>query len=135
MIDYGQLVVTGFRMKLALWLRTFPVLRRLPWQYLVVEIVDAADRIPMTLVPRTAIAVRPCDVWTWLVFNCPNHPDERIMLNLSTKRRPYWIIEASPRLELYPSIDALHGNSRCHFWISGGLPRRATWLSNNRRAP
>lgn len=45
------------------------------------------------------------------------------MLNLSTRRRPFWKVTDYRRLSIYPSIDAHHLAYRCHFWMKRGRPR------------
>jgi hypothetical protein len=106
--------------RFSLWLRKLPGGRRLPWRYLLVGEADAADEIPRRLRHRTAVLVRPGLRQTWLIFDCPRHCSERIMLNLSRRRRPYWTIEDLSRLTVYPSVDASHGSDRCHFWLKNG---------------
>ena len=113
----------GWRFEM--WLRTLPGSRLLPWPYLVVGTVAAADEVPDRLSPRTAIVVQPNGRATWLVFDCPHHTDQRIMLNLSTRRRPYWTIGEGSKLTVYPSIDAFHAAGRCHFWMRRGRVRWA----------
>ena len=92
----------------------------MPWPYTVVGTVDAADEIPLDLAARTAVLVQPADHPTWIAFDCPRHRNQRIMLNLSTGRRPYWTIHDRVRLTLHPSIEATHNGSRCHFWLRRG---------------
>jgi hypothetical protein len=51
------------------------------------------------------------------------------MLNLSTRRRPWWTIRTYTKLTLHPSIDAYHANRRCHFWIKRGTVK---WVKYSR---
>jgi hypothetical protein len=53
------------------------------------------------------------------------------MLNLSTRRRPYWRIDQEPRVTLHPSVDALHSGGRCHFWMRHGQPNWVKEVANN----
>ena len=119
--------------KLGLWLRRLPGSRFIPWRYIVVGAVDAADEVPDVLAPRTAIVVKATDRATWVAFNCPRHSHEKILLNLSNRRRPFWTIEAEHMLTLRPSIDAHHGGTRCHFWISRGRIKWAKVVRSNDR--
>jgi uncharacterized protein DUF6527 len=111
---------TSFVNQLALWFRRLPGSRHLPWPYIVVGYADAADEIPEQLAARIAVTVQAGDRYTWIAFDCPRHPNERIMLNLSTKRRPYWKISDEQKMTLHPSVDAFHSGGRCHFWIRHG---------------
>lgn len=111
--------------RLRVWMRGLPGGRHFPWQYLLVGSVEVADEIPDELAARTAVLVQPDSYPTWLAFDCPRHPNERIMLNLSMRRRPYWKILEDTRLSVFPSIDAQHSGTRCHFWLKRGRPQWA----------
>jgi hypothetical protein len=119
--------------RLGLWLRQLPGSRLLPWRYLIVGTVQAADEVPDELAACTAVVVQSAGRLTWIAFDCPRHGNERIMLNLSTRRRPYWIIQEESKLTLYPSIDAVHVGSRCHFWIRRGHLKWAKAVRSNER--
>jgi hypothetical protein len=116
---------TSIKQQVGLWLRGLPGSRHLPWPYVLVGFTDAADEIPDRIAARTAVVVQSGDRRTWIAFDCPRHRGERIMLNLSTSRRPCWRINEEPKLTLYPSIDAFHSEDRCHFWIKRG---RLRWV-------
>ncbi|MEU0879531.1 DUF6527 family protein [Lentzea sp. NPDC005914] len=117
---------TSFIDRLMLRLRKLPGSRHLPWPYIVAGHADAADEIPEKLVARTAVTVQSGDRHTWVAFDCPRHPNERIMLNLSTSRRPCWRINSEQPFTLYPSVDATHSGGRCHFWVRRG---RLKWAA------
>ncbi|MGW1341372.1 DUF6527 family protein [Kribbella sp. NPDC002412] len=104
----------------------------MPWRYIIVGVVDAADEIPLELAARTAVLVQSANRPTWIAFDCPRHRDQRIMLNLSTRRRPYWTIHDRATLTLRPSIDATHNGSRCHFWLRRGHLRWAKLIRLNK---
>jgi uncharacterized protein DUF6527 len=111
--------------RLARLLRTLPGIRSLPWRYRVIGVVEAADELPATLLPRSATLVGSFDKAKWIAFDCPKHRTERILLNLSAARSPRWNIADQQLLTIKPSIDALHRESRCHFLIRRG---RITWV-------
>jgi hypothetical protein len=117
--------------RLGLWLRQLPGSRLLPWRYLIVGTVEAADDIPDELAARTAVVVQSVGRPTWIALDCPRHGSERILLNLSIRRRPYWTIQEESRLTLTPSIDAFHLGSRCHFWIRRGHLKWAKMVRSN----
>lgn len=112
----------SFWQRVGLWIRRLPGCRYLPWPYVIVGVTDAADEIPDKIPPRTVVVVQAGYRRTWVAFDCPKHRSERIMLNLSTRRRPYWRIDQEPRLTLHPSVDAVHVGDRCHFWMRHGQP-------------
>jgi hypothetical protein len=118
--------------RLGNFFRGLPGSRALPWRYVVGGVSDAADEVPDKLVLRTAVIVQSGDRQTWLVFDCPRHLGERIMLNLSTRRRPSWKIGAESVLSVYPSVDAAHAGARCHFWLRRG---RIDWAKEDTRGP
>lgn len=106
-----------------LLLRRIPVLGAMPWRYRINGVAEAADELPVTLLPRTAMLVGTPDKANWVAFDCPRHSSERILLNLSATRRPHWTVNSEGLLTIAPSIDAIHRGSRCHFWIRRGKVR------------
>jgi len=112
---------------LAILVRCIPGLRALPWRYRITGVVDAADEIPRVLLPRTAVLAGGLANAKWVAFDCPRHATERILLNLSTGRRPRWKTDSTDVLGVRPSVDAVHGGTRCHFWIRHG---KVSWVED-----
>ncbi|MFC4859458.1 DUF6527 family protein [Actinophytocola glycyrrhizae] len=125
--------ITSVWQHLGLAVRRLPGSRYLPWSYIVAGTAEAADEIPRKLIPRTVVVVRVGDRRTWIAFDCPRHHNERVMLNLSTRRRPCWRIEQEPKLTLYPSVDAYHSGQRCHFWVRQGKPKWVEEIADDRK--
>jgi len=114
--------------RLNLWFRRkLPGLRFLPWRYRLAGSVAAADEVPTTLPPRTATVVLARSEPSWLAFDCPRHPEERILLNLSHSRKPWWDLRTGKTVTLFPSVDAFHSGERCHFWLNAG---RVNWVQD-----
>ena len=113
-------------------LRTLPGARLLPWRFRIIGVVEAADELPATLLPRSAILVGNLGQATWVAFACPRHNNEQILLNLSPARTPRWKIADHQLLTATPSIDAFHGGTRCHFWIRQG---RLAWVPDRTPRP
>jgi hypothetical protein len=97
------------------------------WQ--VVGVVEAADEAPAALSRRRAILVGSRDYPKWLVFDCPCGTCHRIMLNLDRHRWPAWSLTEAKGITLQPSVDALTGARRCHFFMRNG---RIEWIPNSR---
>lgn len=68
---------------------------------------------------------------TWAAFDCPCKLKHRIMLNLSTDRRPTWRLSGKRSVTLSPSIDAWTGHIRCHFWVKDG---QIKWVTERTEA-
>ena len=79
------------------------------------------------LPPRRTLAVvgspsRP----KWAVFACPCGHGHTIAVNLSTARWPVWRLKVEEgRPSLYPSVDSLTDERRCHFCLRDGSVRWA----------
>lgn len=93
--------------------------RRLRTTGLVQSALDLPEKAP----PLEAYVVAGAsDAPQWVAFECPCARGHRIMLNLSTARRPRWTltIHDSGRLTIGPSVDAHSEFGRCHFWCVDG---------------
>ena len=123
-------ITSGLGPRLGIFFRRLPGAHLLPWRFLISGAADAADEVPDKIAPRSAVLVRSGDRLTWLVFDCPRHRNERVMLNLSARRRPSWKILDESNLTVYPSVDALHAGGRCHFWVKRG---RVKWVKEDVR--
>jgi hypothetical protein len=109
------------------WLRS--IWHRVVWRdrYRVVYTVDAADEIPDTLPQLGAVLVGTSREPRWIAFDCPCHDNHRVMLNLDCRRRPTWRMTSATPLTIRPSVDALRGAKRCHYFVSKGKVR---WVPN-----
>lgn len=70
---------------------------------------------------RTLAIVGSPDRPKWAVFACPCGHGHSIVVNLSSTRGPVWrlkVEEGGP--SLHPSVDALTGERRCHFYLRKG---------------
>lgn len=100
------------------------------WEWLpfhrwrIVGVVDEADEIPHKIPKNGAILVGSKQYPKWLTFDCPCRSGHRIMLNADRGRRPFWLLQEDPSLSIHPSIDFVHPNGRCHFFIRNG---RISW--------
>ena len=113
------------RMKqLIAWWQSLP----LPWRpWRIVGAVGAGDEVPQQLPHRGVVLVGSGALGqaTWAVFDCPCGTGHRIMVNLVRARRPFWRIESPRPLSIYPSIDIITAEGRCHFVIHYGKLRWA----------
>jgi len=93
----------------------------LPFQrWRVVGAAEAADQVPDCL-PRNGVALVAASGRTkWIVFDCPCRTGHRIMLNADASRRPYWAMQSSRHLTIFPSIDFRGKTTRCHYFIRNG---------------
>lgn len=108
------------------WLRRllgWRPLRRRRWR--IVSRVEAADLVPEQLPARGVVLVETAGQPAWLAFDCPCDKGERILLNVSPMRNPYWTVLKKDPLRLRPSIDIKQPKHRCHFWIWNGKVRWA----------
>jgi len=92
--------------------------------------VTAADLVPDHLPRRRAFIVTNDVGPSWIAFDCPCGRGHRIMLNLSSQRRPKWQVTDPKRLAIRPSIDSFDGGARCHFWLRDG---RVEWAHDAER--
>lgn len=91
----------------------------------VVVLVDDADEVPQRL-PRNGVAFVGSERKPkWLVFDCPCRTGHRIMLDLEPTRFPHWRAKTRPRLTVWPSVDYVVPNRRCHYFIRAG---RISWI-------
>lgn len=87
--------------------------------------VEAADEVPKRLPARGMILVGSEDYPKWLAFDCPCKQSHRILVPLDRAKKPHWRIEGTSKVSLFPSVDALRGNVRCHYIIRNG---RTQWV-------
>jgi hypothetical protein len=126
--DTLQTITSSVR-GVSVWLRSLPGAKLWPWRYLVIISVQAADEVPAKLPARTAVVVTSKGRPSWIAFDCPRHRRERLLINLSSARRPRWSLQTDTLLTLSPSIDAVHHGERCHFWIRRG---KVVWQGDNK---
>jgi hypothetical protein len=70
---------------------------------------------------RTVAIVGQPDRPKWLVFACPCGHAHRIAVNLSARRNPHWTLTTDDgAIGVWPSIDSLIPERRCHFWLKHG---------------
>lgn len=70
---------------------------------------------------RTLAVVGNPDLAKWAIFACPCGHGHSIILNLSPIRRSAWQLKVSKSgPSLYPSVDSLTDERRCHFWLRDG---------------
>ncbi len=106
---------------LIVWWRSLP----LPWRrWRIVDHVRAGDEVPDCLPHRAVVLVGPPASPAWAVFDCPCGTGHRLMVNLDRTRQPFWRIEDRHRLSIFPSIDNITPERRCHFIVRGGT---ITW--------
>jgi hypothetical protein len=86
----------------------------------IVARVDAADEIPDRLPGKTAVLVGSVEHPKWLAFDCPCKTGHRIMVTLDRAHRPHWTLYESKKLTIWPSIDYISPDRRCHYLIRGG---------------
>lgn len=108
---------------LIVWWRSLP----LPWRrWRIADHVGAGDEVPDRLPHRGVILVGPPESPTWAVFDCPCGTGHRLMVNLDRTRHPFWRIEDRRRLSIFPSIDNITPERRCHFVVRRGTIAWAT---------
>lgn len=109
--------------RLLTWWRSLPF----PWRrWRVVERVSAADEVPERIPRRGVVLVGEAKCPAWAVFDCPCDTGHRLMVNLDRARRPFWTIDLRRSLSIYPSIDNMTSERRCHFIIRDGKVRWVT---------
>jgi hypothetical protein len=85
-----------------------------------------------TRLPRRALAVSGSpENPRWVSFECPCGTGHTIMVNLSTKRPPFWTLSlggGGPSLS--PSVNFNDAYTRCHFWVRDG---RVNFTRDSRR--
>ncbi len=100
------------------------------WRWRVIGTAEAADEVPDHL-PRNAVAlVGDVGRTKWVVFDCPCRTGHRIMLNTDPARRPRWALNQAARLTIFPSVDYLGSQRRCHYFIRNG---RIEWVEDSDR--
>ena len=106
--------------KLRDWWQSLPI----PWRaWRIVGEVLSGDAVPDKLPDRGVILVSASGRQTWAVFDCPCRAGHRLMVNLDQARNPYWRIQSFNPLSIYPSIDDITAERRCHFMLCRGRIR------------
>ena len=108
------------------WLRSLPLWLR-SWR--IVGRVDAGDEVPDCLPEKGVVIVGAPGHPTWVALDCPCRAGHRLMVNLDKTRRPFWNVDSVKPLTIWPSIDNITSERRCHFIIRGG---RVHWANRNR---
>ena len=117
----------GILTRLKTWWNLLPV----PWRaWRVIACVAATDEVPDRLPHKGAVLIRRPESVSWLAFECPCRAGHRLLLNLDTHRSPAWSIVSLRPLSIWPSIDAIATDGRCHFVMSNG---RIRWVADDRR--
>ena len=113
--------MAGLKRLIARW-QSLP----LPWRsWRIAGQVEAGDEVAEHLPYRRVVLVGAPEHPTWVVFDCPCRTGHRLMVNLDPARHPFWRIESPRPLSIYPSIDNLTLERRCHFIIRNGKLRWA----------
>lgn len=94
--------------------------------------VESADEVPERLPRNGIVLVGSHGRLKWVAFDCPCRADHRILLNVDSGRRPFWQVtkDHAGRLTVSPSVDAMNGRSRCHYFIRDG---RILWAKDSVR--
>lgn len=87
--------------------------------------VSSAGDVPDVLPRKTVIIVRDEGISKWLAFDCPCTGRHRVLINLDSRRRPFWKVLDKAPLSLHPSVDDIEPGRRCHYWIIDG---RIHWV-------
>ncbi|MHB1646591.1 MAG: DUF6527 family protein [bacterium] len=101
------------------------------WQWLpifgwrIVGMVKSADDIPLRLPRNGAVLVGSLTRPKWVAFDCPCRSGHRIMLNTDKNRFPFWTTTVRGPLTITPSIDSVHHNLSCHYFVRNG---RIQWV-------
>lgn len=95
---------------------------RLHWR--LVGVVADADEVPTRLPRRGMVLVGTLERPKWLAFDCPCATRHRILLNLETRRRPFWRVVTTSALTIWPSVD-FRADFRCHYFLKRG---RVVWV-------
>ena len=99
------------------WWQSLP----LPWRkWHVHHLVSSADEVPEHLPYGAVVLVGMPNELTWAAFDCPCRRGHRIMINLDKSRYPFWSVRSHKPLSIYPSIDDVTLEYRCHFTIRAG---------------
>ena len=86
----------------------------------IVATVDAADEIPERLPSKGAVLVGSSEYPKWLAFDCPCKTGHRIMVSLDRAHSPHWTLHDPKKLTIWPSIDYISPERRCHYVVRGG---------------
>ena len=109
---------------LSAWWQSLPI----PWRaWRIVGHVDSGADVPENLPDRGVILVSNSGRPIWAVFDCPCRAGHRLMVNLDHARSPFWRIQSVDPLSIYPSIDDVTSERRCHFVMYRG---RIRWSRN-----
>lgn len=90
--------------------------------------VSAPDELPNQLPKKWVVLAGPAEEPTWAALTCPCREGHRILVNLDSRRFPYWLIESNQPLTIEPSLDIVNSNRRCHFFVRNG---RIQWIDND----
>jgi hypothetical protein len=72
-------------------------------------------------VPGEFLVVRDGDLEKWGCLRCPGGCGEKIMLSMSPRRKPRWMVQFDWRGRPTVSPSVWQTNScQCHFWIRSG---------------
>ena len=98
--------------------------RRRRWStphYRTLRRYERMSDVPQLPQRRTVTIVGPPEREEWVVFTCPCGHQHRIVLNISTRRDPYWtLILREGGASVSPSIDSKTDERQCHFWLRAG---------------
>lgn len=91
--------------------------------------VRSRDDLPERLDPRVAYVVGASKP-KWLILECPCGRGHEIQVSLQLAHAPHWSLGRDmhrSRLSVFPSIDAVDRDQRCHFWLVDG---RVDWCKD-----
>jgi hypothetical protein len=104
------------RSKIAKLSRWFKSQKKEPQYFEGVHRVSSMSAIPADIA-RDIYLVEKGRRRAWAVFNCPCGRGHRLVVNLSTSRRPHWTVSVRKGLaSMWPSL-WLKQQCRSHFWI------------------
>lgn len=98
-------------------------------------VVPARSMVPEPIPRRSLVVVGVPTNPKWLLFQCPCGNGHQVELNLQSSHSPRWQLAHSRRGEVTvtPSVD-VHGERRCHFWLTSGRVRWVTQPARRERA-
>jgi len=92
-----------------------------------VEHFASNSGVPESIARRTLVVVGDPPVWA--MFECPCGSGHRIMVRLKPHDQvTMWTLSGGPEAPtLWPSVDSVLPERRCHFWLRGG---RVRWVAD-----